>query len=122
MNPITADELMPLIDLLPTGGCCLHIAVDDFNLDDDAVKFCVKEAQRRDHPMCYAIALLILGAGEEWREAELGVYDRWQAPFSFGHLDETRDDRIGKLERENADLKNRLRITTELLEGKSPTV
>jgi hypothetical protein len=31
-----------------SAGCCLHIVLDDGNLEDDDVRFCIKQAARAD--------------------------------------------------------------------------
>jgi len=40
-------------------GCCLHIALDDGNIDDSNLDFCVTFATERGHPDCLALATLM---------------------------------------------------------------
>lgn len=41
-------------------GCCLHIAMDDGNLDDDDIEFCSLNAQAEGHEDCEKVASLLL--------------------------------------------------------------
>lgn len=109
----TAIEFEPLRELLPPEACCLHIAVADQNLEDEHIEHCIGSARRQDHPLCYAIALVLRGMSLEEREIACG-YDAVNGEFSFASAPV---DRIRELEREVDELKNRLRITTELLEA-----
>lgn len=56
-------------------GCCLHIAVDDGNLDDDDIDFCIFEARRRGHSICEKAATMLRAMNEEDR-----VPSAWQPP------------------------------------------
>lgn len=40
-------------------GCCLHIALDDHNLSDGDLDFCVTWAQEKGHPFCEGLAKAI---------------------------------------------------------------
>lgn len=40
-------------------GCCLHIAIDDGNLDDDDVDFCIGVARERGHKLCENAATML---------------------------------------------------------------
>lgn len=42
-----------------SSGCCLHIVLDDDNLEDRNVEFCVLEALRRGHEDCYVLAAML---------------------------------------------------------------
>lgn len=37
-------------------GCCLHITLDDGNVRDSDVEFCMKRAIEKAHPLCQEIA------------------------------------------------------------------
>lgn len=58
----TVPDVLPLVAALyeKSGvGCCLHIAVDDYNVDDASVDFCIEGARRQGHLDCLALALLL---------------------------------------------------------------
>lgn len=37
-------------------GCCLHIALDDGNLEDSSLEWCLKYARERGHEFCVDLA------------------------------------------------------------------
>jgi hypothetical protein len=41
-------------------GCCLHIVLDDFNIDRPSFEFCLGEAKKKGHPVCEAMASALL--------------------------------------------------------------
>lgn len=41
-------------------GCCLHIVLDDGNTETHHVQWCLDEAKREQHPLCIALAELLL--------------------------------------------------------------
>lgn len=43
-----------------SAGCCWHIFLDDHNLDDDSVAFCVGRAAEASHPICVALGPFVL--------------------------------------------------------------
>lgn len=53
-------------------GCCLHIVLDDGNLEDDDVRHCIGYALNREHSGCLYLAELLLELNEEERDI---VYD-----------------------------------------------
>src|SRR5574342_921951 len=64
MKP-TVPDVMPLVRALyaqPLGGagCCLHIVLDDCNVEDGCVQFCLEYAQKNGHPDCIALAELLM--------------------------------------------------------------
>lgn len=78
MNALTC----PLTDLAGAlrdlddeeGGCCLHVTVTDFNVDDDSIRFCIDYAVQRGHQTCAELGRAFLArVPEEHREAFLGV-------------------------------------------------
>lgn len=40
-------------------GCCLHIALDDQNIRDKDIDFCIEEARKSGHTDCEQAALLL---------------------------------------------------------------
>lgn len=64
-NRPTVDQLRPLVEALyakPGGGsgCCLHIALDDGNVSDHCIKFCLENAIENGHADCEEIARMML--------------------------------------------------------------
>ena len=55
-------EVLPIVRELyserPT-GCCLHIVLDDCNVDDHAIQFCWEYAHKRGHVRCLRLAELL---------------------------------------------------------------
>jgi hypothetical protein len=47
--------------------CCNHIAIEDGNLDDACVEFCVNEAKEKHHLDCLELAEFLLGLPEAQR-------------------------------------------------------
>ena len=37
-------------------GCCLHIMLDDGNIEDDHVDYCIQSAAERQHGVCLVAA------------------------------------------------------------------
>lgn len=63
MKKLTTLEVDRLVNLLyekNAMGCCLHIVLDDGNVEDSSVEFCIKEALEQKHDDCYALALILL--------------------------------------------------------------
>lgn len=64
-NPdkITVPEVRPLArhvyERHPL-GCCLHIVLDDDNVKDDHIRFCIDQAVREGHGDCETLARLML--------------------------------------------------------------
>lgn len=48
-------------------GCCLHIVIDDGNLDDDSVAHCIENAKSNNHPVCIALSHILKGFDAEHR-------------------------------------------------------
>jgi hypothetical protein len=64
MKP-TIPEVAPLVLALyrregGCAGCCLHIVLDDTNVKDSDVAFCLRQAQERGHEDCIALALKLV--------------------------------------------------------------
>lgn len=68
-------------------GCCLHIAIDDENLRDGDLDFCIRVARERGHPACEALARLLRSLSQEDRETAIlpewlredpDLYAEWQ--------------------------------------------
>jgi hypothetical protein len=61
----TVPEVLPLVRALyatPHGaaGGCLHIVLDDGNVEDASVLFCLEHAQKEGCPTCEALACALL--------------------------------------------------------------
>jgi hypothetical protein len=59
----TVPEVLPLVRALygrSSVGCCLHIALDDGNVEDGSVKYCVTTAVERGHKECEELARKLL--------------------------------------------------------------
>jgi hypothetical protein len=60
----TVPEVIPLVRALYRSreggaGCCLHVVLDDNNIDDAAINFCIQYARDQQHPRCLELALLL---------------------------------------------------------------
>lgn len=59
MSKLTVPEVLPDVIALYTrhaAGCCLHIVLDDGNIEDENVEFCIQYAMDAKHPECEALA------------------------------------------------------------------
>jgi len=61
----TVPDVLPLTRALYASewgsvGCCLHTVLDDTNIDNHSVHFCLERARAQDHPLCLQIAALLL--------------------------------------------------------------
>lgn len=61
----TIPEVRPLVQALYAtdgggAGCCLHIVLDDSNIEDGSVEFCIGWAQKHSHPDCEKLGRLLL--------------------------------------------------------------
>lgn len=72
---MTIDELLEEIeDLQSDNGCCLHIAIVDYNLGDDDLRSCERFASEANHAECLKAAISFREMiPEDRREAFLGV-------------------------------------------------
>lgn len=62
MRP-TVPEVLPLLNAIYArhcAGCCLHIVVDDYNVEDSSVQFCLEHAIEKGHEECIIAALQLL--------------------------------------------------------------
>ena len=48
-------------------GCCLHIVLDDRNIEDKSVLSCIDTARVRNHKDCLALALMVLNLSKTQR-------------------------------------------------------
>ena len=39
-----------------SNGCCLHVTLEDYNVDDDSIKFCKEYAVKKEHALCARVA------------------------------------------------------------------
>lgn len=86
--PATVRAVLPLVRALyasPEGGagCCLHIVVDDYNVEDSHVAFCEEYARRQGHDACERLAVLLraMTRGQRSKVARLAgdIHDpRWR--------------------------------------------
>lgn len=59
----TIPEVLPAVRELYArhgAGCCLHIVLDDGNIHDSNIEFCIKYAIEEGHPECEALARRLL--------------------------------------------------------------
>jgi hypothetical protein len=56
---IAAYERIAAFTLANPVGCCLHVVLDDGNLDNDSVAFCQRWARNKGHDECIAVADLL---------------------------------------------------------------
>lgn len=55
----TVPDMLPVCRLLyaeHSAGCCLHIVLDDYNVEDHSVEFCIEHAEAAGHPFCASLA------------------------------------------------------------------
>jgi hypothetical protein len=73
-DPLSVEAVRTLTAMLPVMGCCLHIVVEDGNIGDDSVQFCVDYAQGRgwEHRFCYMVAICYLLMTKHERALVLG--------------------------------------------------
>lgn len=58
----TVPEVLPLVRALyarSAVGCCLHIVLDDGNVEGGSVEFCLAQAMERGHKDCEDLARLL---------------------------------------------------------------
>jgi len=60
----TVSQVGPLAEALYRGpggavGCCLHVVLEDFNLDDASMQFCIDWAANAEHHHCSTLADLL---------------------------------------------------------------
>jgi hypothetical protein len=60
-------------DVAPA-GCCLHVVVDDKNLDDSSVDFCIEWAKKAGHGFCEKVGNIIRNMSREERIEVLNEY------------------------------------------------
>ncbi len=59
----TLPDLAPFVKSIYTrhcAGCCLHIVLDDTNVADGHVEFCLEKARERGHADCITAAEMLL--------------------------------------------------------------
>lgn len=64
-NKPTVPEVLPLVNALYSTyegcvGCCLHNVLDDGNIEDSSVVFCLEWAKEQGHPKCIELAELLV--------------------------------------------------------------
>jgi hypothetical protein len=63
-------EMQPLVKAIYArhgAGCCWHVVLDDGNVGDDSVRFCIQEAQRNNCDCCKLLIPLMLRASRTQR-------------------------------------------------------
>ena len=58
-------------------GCCLHIVLDDGNLNDGDVDFCIRRAEDHGHETCKKFAVRLRAESLEVREQLYERYDEY---------------------------------------------
>ena len=56
---MTANDLLPAVRAIYArhlAGCCLHIVLDDGNLEDSSVDVCIAHSIREGHAECETLA------------------------------------------------------------------
>lgn len=56
---LTVPEVIQEVEALyrrSAVGCCLHVVLDDGNVDDSHVQFCIEQAVESGHLECEALA------------------------------------------------------------------
>jgi hypothetical protein len=87
MKP-TVPEVLPLVwDLYDRSldGCCLHIVLDDGNVDDASVKFCMRYAEEMVHWECLCLAETLLHMSKTQRtQLSSRAYERQHLRYHGG--------------------------------------
>jgi len=66
----TVPEVKPLVAALYKRngvGCCLHIVLDDGNVEDHQVEFCIEQAKKQKHENCQFLGELLLKMSQTQR-------------------------------------------------------
>jgi hypothetical protein len=61
-------------------GCCLHVAIDDGNLDNRSITWCLQEACDAGHRDCAHLAQLLLAMSMTQRKKAYGKSWLWKLP------------------------------------------
>ncbi len=61
-------------DLQEKMGCCLHIVLDDENLRDSDVEFCINHACEKGHVECLRLATMMLDLSKTQRKKVVHYY------------------------------------------------
>ena len=56
-------------------GCCLHITLDDGNIEDTHIDFCLEESTKNNHSICLELAKELRKLSRHTRAYTLGM--RW---------------------------------------------
>ena len=62
------DKWAPVFEAVDHYGA-MHIVVDDWNLDDENIEFCMSDARLTDQEKSLALALLSMSEGQRWATA-----------------------------------------------------
>lgn len=73
---LRARELRARIYAQHAAGCCLHVACDDGNVDDDFCKSAIKRAVREGHGDCQDLGnLMLLMSKTQRKKLNAGGYE-----------------------------------------------
>ena len=67
----TVPQVLPSVNELyqhSATGCCLHIVLDDYNVDDNDVQFCLKVADEKLHLDCFMLGFILLSMSKTQHE------------------------------------------------------
>jgi len=71
LKKYTVPEVAPLVKQLyrtRAAGCCLHIVLDDGNVEDGSVKYCINYAKEQGHNDCDVLANILLSMSKTQRK------------------------------------------------------
>ena len=69
-NRPTVPEVLPMVRSLyerHLAGCCLHIVLDDGNVEDSSVSYCLEFSRTEGHTECEELALKLLAMSRTQR-------------------------------------------------------
>jgi hypothetical protein len=82
MKP-TVTDAYPLVQKIyerSCVGCCLHVVLDDGNIENDHVQFCLEEAQKKRHAECLELAEMLLLMSKTQRRK---IYSSYEAKLGL---------------------------------------
>jgi len=76
----TVPQVLPLVNQLYKtfeggSGCCLHIVLDDNNINDHFIEYCLEIAEQKQHTFCQTICKLLLQMTLTQRHKICGSHD-----------------------------------------------
>ena len=87
-DPVDFDAMVASLYETETGGagCCLHVALDDGNMDDGAVDFCIKQAVESGHALCEKVARHLRAWPEDKRQRYYDAQVAARLPPAHHHV------------------------------------